>query len=241
MNKNGKLDAYEDWRLSEEERIHDLVGQMSIHQIAGLMLYSAHQAVSTGDSPFAKMFQGTYNGKPLSESGCEIFELSDQQKKFLYTAVYAGRESIAKDSSDRIVDRSYYGKTNTCSNEADLDIVLETKAAMGEKPVIVSLNCKNPTVLSEFEPCADAILVDFNVQAQAVLELISGGSEPSALLPFQMPADMKTVEEQKEDVAHDMRCYIDSEGNSYDFAFGMNFNGIIGDDRVRKYRKGENK
>lgn len=158
-----------------------------------------------------------------------------------YTAVYARRESIAKDSSDRIVDRSYYGKTNTCSNEADLDIVLETKAAMGEKPVIVSLNCKNPTVLSEFEPCADAILVDFNVQAQAVLELISGGSEPSALLPFQMPADMKTVEEQKEDVAHDMRCYIDSEGNSYDFAFGMNFNGIIGDDRVRKYRKGENK
>lgn len=83
LNKNGKLDAYEDWRLSEEERIHDLVGQMSIHQIAGLMLYSAHQAVSTGDSPFAKMFQGTYNGKPLSESGCEIFELSDHQKKFL--------------------------------------------------------------------------------------------------------------------------------------------------------------
>ncbi len=48
-----------------------------------------------------------------------------------------------------------------------------------------------------------------------------------------------TVEEQQEDVAHDMRCHVDREGNRYDFAFGMNFKGIICDDRVRKYRMGE--
>ena len=137
------------------------------------------------------------------------------------------------------MNRSYYGKTNTCSNEADLDIVLETREAMGEKPMIVSMNCKNPTVVKEFEACADAILIDFNVQVQVILELINGTCEPSGLLPFQMPADMETVEEQQEDVAHDMRCHIDSEGNRYDFAFGMNFKGIICDDRVRKYRMGE--
>ncbi|MGN0405171.1 MAG: glycoside hydrolase family 3 N-terminal domain-containing protein [Bariatricus sp.] len=158
-----------------------------------------------------------------------------------YTAEFARKESIAKDMRDEIPDRNYYGKTNTCSNEADLDIVLETRAAMGAKPVIVSMNCKNPTVMSEVEPHVDAILVDFNVQVQAVLELISGGCEPSALLPFQMPADMKTVEEQKEDVAHDMRCYTDSEGNTYDFAFGMNFDGVICDERVGKYRTGGTK
>ena len=156
-----------------------------------------------------------------------------------YTAYHARKESIGKDSSDEIVNRSYYGKTNTCSNEADLDIVLETREAMGEKPMIVSMNCKNPTVVKEFEACADAILIDFNVQVQAILELINGTCEPSGLLPFQMPADMETVEEQQEDVAHDMRCHIDSEGNRYDFAFGMNFKGIICDDRVRKYRMGE--
>lgn len=157
-----------------------------------------------------------------------------------YTAMQARKESIAKDVDDQIVDRNYYGKTNSCSNEADLDIILETKEVMGEKPVIVSLNCKNPTVVREFEPYADAILVDFNVQVQAILELISGDSEPSALLPFQMPADMDTIEEQKEDVAHDMRCYVDSEGHCYDFAFGMNFQGVIEDERVRKYHKGGN-
>jgi beta-glucosidase len=37
-----------------------------------------------------------------------------------------------------------------------------------------------------------------------------------------MPADMKTVEEQKEDVPFDLGCYVDSAGNAYDFGFGLN-------------------
>jgi beta-glucosidase len=52
-----------------------------------------------------------------------------------------------------------------------------------------------------------------------------------------MPADMKTVEEQFEDVPLDMNCYVDSEGNAYDFAFGLNWSGVINDERVRKYKR----
>lgn len=92
-------------------------------------------------------------------------------------------------------------------------------------------------VLSEIEPFADAILVSFNVQHQALLDIISGKAEPSALLPMQMPADMKTVEEQLEDVPRDMRCYQDADGHTYDFAFGMNWQGVISDERVMKYGK----
>ena len=68
------------------------------------------------------------------------------------------------------------------------------------------------------------------------MEIISGEAEPSALLPFQMPANMSTVEKQSEDVPRDMKCYIDSEGNIYDFAFGLNWNGVICDERVRRYK-----
>jgi beta-glucosidase len=75
------------------------------------------------------------------------------------------------------------------------------------------------------------------VQDQAILDIISGASEPSGLLPMQMPSDMKTVETQKEDVPFDMICHVDSEGNTYDFGFGMNWNGIIKDARVEKYKK----
>ena len=74
------------------------------------------------------------------------------------------------------------------------------------------------------------------MQHQALLDIISGKAEPSALLPMQMPADMKTVEEQQEDVPRDMRCYKDADGNDYDFAFGLNWQGVINDERVKKYK-----
>src|SRR5215203_7483988 len=45
LNKNGKLDKYEDWRLSVDERAVDLAAKLSIEEIAGLMLYSGHQAI----------------------------------------------------------------------------------------------------------------------------------------------------------------------------------------------------
>lgn len=69
------------------------------------------------------------------------------------------------------------------------------------------------------------------------MDILTGAAEPSALLPFQMPADMKTVEEQFEDVPRDMKCYVDSEGNTYDVAFGLNWQGVINDTRVAKFRK----
>ena len=70
---------------------------------------------------------------------------------------------------------------------------------------------------------------------QAVLDIVSGRSEPSGLLPMQLPADMETVETQKEDVPRDMIPYTDAQGNRYDFAFGMDWSGIIRDKRVRRY------
>jgi beta-glucosidase len=40
LNKNGKLDPYEDWRLPNETRIQDLVSQMTLDEKAGMMLIS---------------------------------------------------------------------------------------------------------------------------------------------------------------------------------------------------------
>ena len=39
LNKNGKLDPYEDWRLPMETRIADLVSQMTLEEKAGLMFH----------------------------------------------------------------------------------------------------------------------------------------------------------------------------------------------------------
>jgi beta-glucosidase len=155
-----------------------------------------------------------------------------------YTAEHARDPSIAGgDPFENFTNRSYKGKTVTASNYSDLELVLKTRELMKEKPVIVSISLSNPMVFEEFEKGVDAIIVNFSVQDQAILDIITGTAEPSGLLPMQMPLHMKTVEEQFEDVPQDMKCHIDSEGNIYDFGFGMNWSGVIRDARTEKYKK----
>ena len=136
-------------------------------------------------------------------------------------------------------NRSYFGKTAIIRNENDRDLVLKTASAA--KKVIVALNVSNPMVFTEFESEVDAILVGFGgdrsswLPDKAFLEIIAGKAEPSGLLPLQMPANMETVEKQFEDVPRDMECHVDSDGNTYDFAFGLNWSGVIKDSRTEKY------
>jgi len=154
-----------------------------------------------------------------------------------YTAVEARARSIAGgDPLEKFTNRSYRGKTVHTRNYDDLLLVRETRRRMGDKPVVVIVELGKPVVLREIEPLADAILLSFEVQNQAILDIISGKAEPSALLPMQLPKDMRTVELQKEDIARDMECYKDTEGNSYDFAFGLDWKGVIDDERVKKYK-----
>jgi beta-glucosidase len=156
----------------------------------------------------------------------------------LYKADFARETSIAGGSPlENFTNRTYKGKTAVASNIQDMKTVLETKAKMGSKPVIVIVKVSNPMVFSEIEKSASAIVIHMGVQDQVLMDILTGATEPSALLPFQMPVDMKTVEEQFEDVPHDMKCYTDSEGNTYDFAFGLNWSGVIKDARVTKYKK----
>jgi beta-glucosidase len=155
-----------------------------------------------------------------------------------YKADFAREKSIAGGSPfENFTDRTYKGKLVKTVNSFDQKIVTETKAKMGDKPVILVVKVSKPMVFAEIEKSADAIIVQMGVQDQAVMDIISGAFEPSALLPFQMPENMKTVEEQKEDVPRDMKPYTDSEGNTYDFAFGLNWQGVIKDARVEKYGK----
>ncbi|HET6542799.1 MAG TPA: glycoside hydrolase family 3 N-terminal domain-containing protein [Chryseolinea sp.] len=156
-----------------------------------------------------------------------------------YTATTSRAKSIA--AGDPVLDstinnRSYKDKSITAANVSDLRSVLDTKKAMNGKPVIVVVNASNPMIFKEFEPNVDGILMGFGVQHQAILDVVSGKVEPSGLLPIQMPANMETVESQLEDVPHDMQVHKDSEGNSYDFAFGLNWKGKIDDSRTKKYK-----
>lgn len=176
-----------------------------------------------------------YSAEDVKKGGNGYLPISLQYSD--YTAEHAREVSLAGgDRLEKSANRSYKGKSVKTANKSDLQTVIDTKKAMGDKPVITMISTGKPFV-PEFEPYSDAILVSFGCQNQALLDLVSGAVEPSALLPMQIPADMKTVELQKEDVPYDMECYVDAEGNAYDFAFGLNWTGRIKDERVRKYAR----
>lgn len=176
-----------------------------------------------------------YDGADLKKGGNGYVPISLQYKP--YTATEARETSLAGGSPlENFTNRTYKNKTVKTVNTTDMDLVNDTKAKMGDKPVVVVIQVSKPMVFSEIEKNAAAILVHMGVQDQALMEIISGKVEPSALLPFQMPADMATVEKQFEDVPRDMTPYKDSEGNVYDFAYGLNWSGVINDARVEKYK-----
>lgn len=179
---------------------------------------------------------GGYDADDVKAGGNGYLPVSLQYGK--YTAETARETSIAGgDPLESFTNRSYKGKSETSTNVTDLAMVTDTYAKMKGKPVIVSVNLNNPMVFGELEKQANAIIVDFGVQGQASLDILTGKAEPSALLPLQMPLDMKVVEAQYEDVPHDMKCYTDTEGHTYDFGYGLNWKGVIKDARTAKYVK----
>lgn len=188
-------------------------------------------------SPYSNHDGGGYDINDRKAGGNGYVPISLQYGT--YIADDAREQSIA--AGDRVIDptinnRSYKGKSVTVSNTMDLSTILTVKNRMGDKPVIVVANLSRPMVFNEFESRVDAIVVRFGIGEQAVLDIISGKAEPSGLLPLQMPTNMSTVEKQQEDISFDMECHRDSEGNAYDFAYGLNWKGVIKDTRTEKYK-----
>ena len=143
-----------------------------------------------------------------------------------YTASDAREHSIAGgDFRESFTNRSYRGKTNTAVNEKDLDNILDCRARMGNKPVIVVETLNNPMVMREFEPQADAILAEFGVSREAVLDVIFGRYAPRGRLPVQLPENMSCVEKHCEDLPLDLMPYTDEAGNRYDYGFGLGYDG----------------
>lgn len=146
-------------------------------------------------------------------------------------------EDLAWQAAGGEVGRSRYyaGKTNE-GNTRDLDFMMEVKENIGDLPLAVYVSATNPFCCYEFEPSADAIVLGLGVSSNAVLDILAGRVEPKGLLPMQLPLNMETVETQMEDVGRDMECHIDTNGNVYDFAYGLNWSGVIDDERVEAYK-----
>lgn len=223
------------WRIEQPETTYEPVPESVLRQYfdSADTAYDADFAIVFIESPHS-LWMG-YDSEDAKADGNGYIPISLQYKD--YTAEHARERSIAGgDPFEAFTNRSYKGKTAQTINARDFSLLEKTKKEMGNKPVILVISMSNPMVMAEVEPLADAIIIGFDVQAQAIMDIISGKYEPSALLPLQLPMDMKAVEEHFEDTPRDIRCYIDADRNTYDFAFGLNWSGIIDDERVRRYK-----
>lgn len=140
------------------------------------------------------------------------------------------------DASHEDESRAYFGQRTSAINSYEYDLLLDVVDLVPDGvPVIVAMNADRGYVFSEIEEDVDAILIGFDVDYQSFLPIVFGSVEPSGLLPIQMPLNMTAVEGQSEDVPRDMDVYMDSMGNAYDFAFGLDWSGKIEDSRTEKY------
>jgi beta-glucosidase len=134
---------------------------------------------------------------------------------------------------------SFWNKTAAnASTYAHLEKLQAIKALGLDAPIVVAMKANNSGAMCwhEVEPLADVIFYRYgSVSDAAAAQIIAGKVEPSALLCQQQPASMKAVLTEMEDVPRDMECYVDAAGNAYDFAYGLNWSGVINDERVATY------
>lgn len=224
-----KIPSYEDYNLNLEtiNEAFEIVDSPEKADLAIVKIKSPEKAFDR--------YNG-YDTVDKKNGGNGFVPISLQYRP--YVANYSRSKSIAGDPRKKdVLNRTYIGKRINTLNESDLDLVMDVKKQMKDKPVIVIVSTSNPFIMSEWEKQADCILLEFGVTTEALVSIISGKFEPSGLLPVQMPKDMLTIEKQKEDTPFDLDVYVDSEGNAYDYAFGLNYIGVIKDHRTEKYKR----
>jgi beta-glucosidase len=84
-------------------------------------------------------------------------------------------------------------------------------------PTIVTVYLDRPAILTPLKGKARAIVANFGVSDEALLDVLAGRTRPEGKLPFALPASMDDVLAQKPDVAHDLARPL------YRFGFGRSY------------------
>ncbi|MEC3907537.1 glycoside hydrolase family 3 N-terminal domain-containing protein [Tamlana sp. 2201CG12-4] len=86
-----------------------------------------------------------------------------------------------------------------------------------QKPAIVVVNLERPAILTEIEKESSALLAEFGVTDEILVELLFGKVAPTGKMPFELPSSWEAVQKQLEDLPYD------SENPLYSFGHGLTY------------------
>ena len=114
--------------------------------------------------------------------------------------------------------RQHEGRLDFRDGDADYEAVKRASAAV---PTIVTVYLDRPAVLTNVSGRAAALLGNFGITDDALLDVVQGKARPSGRLPFELPSSMAAVLAQASDAPYD------SQAPLYPFGFGLRYGGPI--------------
>ena len=97
------------------------------------------------------------------------------------------------------------------------DPAYDALLACGKTPAVLTVSLDRPAILTEVEPHAAALLANFGISDDALLDVLAGKAKPEGKLPFELPRSMQAVEAQHSDLPHD------SAHPLYPYGFGLSY------------------
>lgn len=91
------------------------------------------------------------------------------------------------------------------------------KLASAVVPTIVTVYLDRPAILTPIKERARAVIANFGVSDEALLDVLTGRAKPEGRLPFALPSSMTSVTAQRPDAAHDIARPL------YPFGYGLRF------------------
>ena len=86
-------------------------------------------------------------------------------------------------------------------------------------PTVVVTTLERPSILTDIQPHATALLGDFGLADGPLFALLTGAASPEGHLPFELPSSVESVEKQRSDLPHDSAMPL------YPFGYGLSYDG----------------
>ncbi|WP_245579048.1 glycoside hydrolase family 3 C-terminal domain-containing protein [Inquilinus limosus] len=118
--------------------------------------------------------------------------------------------------------RQHEGRLDFRDGDPDYEAI---KRASAVAPTVVTVYLDRPAVLTNVSSRAAALIGNFGITDDALLDVLQGKARPRGRLPFELPSSMAAVLAQASDAPYDSRAPL------YPFGYGLRYQGHIASSR----------